>query len=76
MSVVPGAGGQSFIMESVERIKELRALIDSYKFPIMINVDGGINNNTKDYCREADILAAGSYVVLAADFQEKISSLR
>ncbi len=76
MSVVPGAGGQSFIMESVERIKELRALIDSYKFPIMINVDGGINNNTKNYCREADILAAGSYVVLAADFQEKISSLR
>lgn len=76
MSVVPGAGGQSFIMESVERIKELRALIDSYKFPIMINVDGGINNKTKDYCGEADILAAGSYVVLAADFQEKISSLR
>lgn len=76
MSVVPGAGGQSFIMESVERIKELRALIDSYKFSIMINVDGGINNKTKDYCGEADILAAGSYVVLAADFQEKISSLR
>ena len=76
MSVVPGKGGQSFIEESEEKIKEVRKLIESYNLDIVINVDGGVNDKTKDKCSESDILTAGSYIVNSDNFQEKISSLR
>ncbi len=76
MSVVPGRGGQAFIEETTNRIKEIRELINSYKLNIAINVDGGINDKTKDKCLDADMLTAGSYIVGSENFQEKISSLR
>ena len=76
MSVVPGKGGQSFIEETEEKIKEVRKLIESYNLDIVINVDGGVNDKTKDKCSESDILTAGSYIVNSDNFQEKISSLR
>jgi len=76
MSVVPGKGGQSFIEETTNRINEIRDLINEYNLDIVINVDGGINDDTKDKCFGADILTAGSYIVKSSNFQEKISSLR
>ena len=50
--------------------------MNSYNVPAIINVDGGINGDTVSLCRDADMVASGSYVVLSDDFQEKISSLR
>lgn len=76
MSVVPGEGGQAFIPETVNKIEELRALINSYKVNVLINVDGGVNDKTKDLCKNADILTSGSYLLNSDNFQEKISSLR
>lgn len=76
MSVEPGAGGQAFIEESEERIKEVRALLNAYNIPAVINVDGGINDKTVEMCRECDIVTAGSYIVKSDNFQEKVSSLR
>ena len=76
MSVVPGKGGQSFIPETVRKIKEVRKLIESYNLDIVVNVDGGINNITKDNCLDCDILTAGSYIGKSDNFQDKISSLR
>jgi len=76
MSVEPGAGGQSFIEESENKIKETRELLKSYNIDAIINVDGGVNNNTIKKCHDADMVVSGSYVVLSDDFQEKISSLR
>ena len=76
MSVYPGKGGQEFILDVEKKIQELKAMIQSYHLSIIINVDGGVNNNTKNYCGDADILTAGSYIVLSEDFQEKITSLR
>ena len=76
MSVEPGEGGQKFIGETKNKIKEVRALLDSYNSNAVISVDGGINNETRNFCEEADILAVGSYVVCSDNFQEKISSLR
>ncbi len=76
MGVVPGEGGQAFIPKVGDKIKELKALLSSYPFSIMINVDGGITDDTKKYCEDADILTVGSYITNAEDFQEKISSLR
>ena len=76
MSVEPGMGGQAFIPESEEKIKEVRALIDSYHMNTIINVDGGVTNETIDLCRGADMVVSGSYIVKSDNFQEKISSLR
>ena len=76
MSVEPGKGGQSFIPESEDKIKDVRALLDSYNIDAIINVDGGINDKTISKCRDADMVAAGSYVVLSDNFQEKIDLLR
>ena len=76
MSVYPGEGGQEFIAETGAKIKEVRALLDSYNLDCVISVDGGVNDKTKDKCSSADILVAGSYIVKSDNFQEKISSLR
>jgi len=76
MSVEPGMGGQSFIAESENKIKEVRTLLNSYNLDTIISVDGGINDKTVAMCRDADMVAAGSYIVLSDNFQEKISSLR
>ncbi len=76
MSVEPGAGGQEFILESENKLKEVRSLLDEYNIPAVISVDGGVNDKTIEMCRDADIVVAGSYIIKSEDFQEKISSLR
>lgn len=76
MSVEPGKGGQSFIPESEEKINEVRTLLESYNINAIINVDGGINDKTVSMCQNADMVSAGSYIVLSENFQEKITSLR
>ena len=76
MSVMPGEGGQPFIKETQKKIEEVKALIDSYKMDIVINVDGGINDDTAKLCKDANILTAGSFIIKSDNFQEKISSLR
>lgn len=76
MSVYPGEGGQEFIKESENRIKELKELIRSYNLNILIDVDGGVNDKVLDKVVEADILTSGCYIINGNDFQEKITSLR
>jgi len=76
MGVVPGEGGQEFIPETEDKLKELCGLLNSYPVDIMINIDGGVNDLTKDKCSCADILTAGSYILSSDNYQEKISSLR
>ncbi len=76
MSVYPGEGGQEFIKESENRIKELKELIRSYNLNILIDVDGGVNDKVLDKVVEADILTSGCYIISGNDFQEKITSLR
>lgn len=76
MSVYPGEGGQEFIKESENRIKEIRELINSYNLDILIDVDGGICDTVLDKVEDADILTAGSYIISGDNYQEKITSLR
>ena len=76
MSVYPGRGGQEFIANTENKLKEVRDLLNSYNIKAVVSVDGGIDNITKDKCSEADILVAGSYIIKSENFQEKISSLR
>lgn len=76
MSVEPGRGGQSFIVETEDKINEVRALFNSYHSKALINVDGGIDDNTKKLCQECDILTSGSYIIRSESFQDKIDILR
>lgn len=76
MSVEPGKGGQKFIEESGDRIKEIRTLLDEYSSNALISVDGGIDDKTKNNCSEVDILAVGSYIICNDDYQRQIDSLR
>ena len=76
MSVQPGEGGQKFIVSSSDKIKEVRALLDSYHSDAIISVDGGITNETKNQCQECDILTVGSYITKSENFQQQIDNLR
>lgn len=76
MSVEPGLGGQAFLSSTHDKIKEIRALLNSYHSKALINVDGGIDNKTKKMCEDCDILTSGSYIIHSENFQEKIDGLR
>lgn len=73
MSVNPGFGGQKFIENSIEKIKEVRRLNSS----IDIEVDGGITDKTITSCIEAgaNVFVAGSYV-FSGNYKERIDSLK
>lgn len=60
MSVEPGFGGQAFIPESLERISELRAMLDAKGLDTDIEVDGGIYHSNV-----ADVLRAGANVIVS-----------
>lgn len=77
MSVMPGKGGQTFIEETEQRVIQIEnMLIQKGKGNILISVDGGINNITKEKVRDVDILVCGNYITSGNNFQERISSLR
>ena len=78
MTVEPGYGGQAFIPEMLDKIKRLRAEINSRGLDIDIQVDGGINAETGRLVREAGAtnLVAGSYVFKEKDRRSAIDSLR
>ena len=69
MTVNPGFGGQKFIEHSIEKVRELRHLIDSTGSSALIEVDGGVNMETGRRLVEAgaDVLVAGSTVFKAPD---------
>jgi ribulose-phosphate 3-epimerase len=62
MTVNPGFGGQSFISGQLDKIRELRQMIDSTGRPVDLEVDGGINEETARLAIEAgaDVLVAGT----------------
>lgn len=76
MSVEPGFGGQSFIMDSVERIRILREMLNEIGSNAHIEVDGGINADTAKLVKEAgaDVLVAGSYI-FKNDIKKAVDSL-
>ena len=64
MSVEPGFGGQAFIPESLDKIKELRNLLNARGIQADIEVDGGIyHSNVKEVLNAgANVIVAGSAV--------------
>ena len=78
MSVNPGFGGQSFIHETLNKIRLLKEEITKRSLPTLIEIDGGVNPETAKLCIEAgaDILVAGSAVFKAKDPKKMIADLR
>ena len=78
MSVQPGFGGQSFNPVAVDKIAALANRRQTEGLEFLINVDGGINDETGMVCRQAgaDILVSGSWLVGAEDRARRVIQLR
>lgn len=78
MSVEPGFGGQGFMNSALEKIAMLRNEIDKNHYQTLIEVDGGINDNTAKLCKDTgvDILVAGSYIFSSGDYKNVMEKLR
>lgn len=77
MSVNPGFGGQSFIPNTLNKIRELKKMIVEKAASTLIEIDGGVTleNAAEIYAAGADILVAGNTVFSAADPSKMISDL-
>jgi ribulose-phosphate 3-epimerase len=78
MSVHPGFGGQSFLKESISKIKQLKTELHKHKASCKIMVDGGINaDNAREISAAgADILVAGSGLFSFPPYTEQLKKLR
>lgn len=78
MTVEPGFGGQAFIGDCLDKVREIKDIAEKRNLDFHIQVDGGVNAETAKLCVAAgvDVLVAGSYVYCADDVKAAISSLR
>lgn len=77
MSVNPGFGGQKFIPQSLDKVRRLREMIDRRGYPVLIEVDGGVNTENAEslFNAGADVLVAGSAVFGSKDPKAAIRQL-
>ena len=80
MTVTPGFGGQKFMHDQVQKIKDLDEIRKNNNYNYEIAVDGGVNNENAKICKDngADVLAVGSYLLSQNqnNYYEIINSLR
>ena len=78
MTVEPGFGGQSFMTDMMEKVKKLVEIRKTQKLKFLIEVDGGINQNTIEIAKNAgvDMAVAGSFVFNHSHPSEAIRSLK
>jgi ribulose-phosphate 3-epimerase len=78
MSVFPGFGGQTFIPSALEKLREVRAIIDALDEDIDLQIDGGITAENVGAVKAAgaNVIVAGSAVFKAADRAETIKILK
>ncbi len=78
MSVNPGFGGQKFIPSTIDKVREVRQLIDNSGFDIRLEVDGGISakNIAEVAAAGADTFVAGSAIFNADDYKAVIDDMR
>ena len=78
MSVNPGFGGQSFIPQTLEKLRAVRNLIDSKNLKTRLEVDGGvkIDNIQKIASAGADTFVAGSAIFNTEDYKDTIDKMR
>ena len=78
MSVNPGFGGQSFIPSALDKLRQVRKLIDASGYDIRLEIDGGVKT---DNIREiksagADTFVAGSAIFSQPDYKKVIDDMR
>tara|TARA_B000000475_G_C15983003_1_gene441790 strand:- start:101 stop:769 length:669 start_codon:yes stop_codon:yes gene_type:complete len=80
MTVEPGFGGQKFMSSQLEKIKNIKKMINNKGRDILIEVDGGINLETSKLCIKAgaNVLVAGSAIFSqsTANYSKLVKSLR
>jgi len=78
MTVEPGFGSQHFIKNTLKKISDARKLIDHSQKEILLEVDGGIDQNTARLVVEAgaNVLVAGTSIFKAESIEKGIASLR
>ncbi|UCG80925.1 MAG: ribulose-phosphate 3-epimerase [Desulfobacterales bacterium] len=78
MSVNPGFGGQKFIPQALEKIKELKSKIRAKNYDLLIEVDGGINEETIQAVAKAgaDVFVAGSAIFGSSNYRDTIAKFR
>ena len=78
MSVNPGFGGQSFIPETLEKLRVVRDLIDSRGLQTRLEIDGGVKTeNIKEIASAgADTFVAGSAIFNTKDYKKTIDQMR
>ena len=80
MTVTPGFGGQEFMHDQVQKIKDLGEIRKNNNYNYEIAVDGGVNNKNAKICKDngADVLAVGSYLLSQNqnNYSEILKSLR
>ena len=78
MTVEPGFGGQSFIPETVDKIRAIRSKITELGLDVDVEVDGGINEKTASVVRNAgaNVLVSGSYLFHAEDMAAAAAALK
>lgn len=79
MSVEPGFGGQKFMPSAVDKIAKIHSKAEELGLDeLMIEVDGGINEDTGIMCKNAgaNVLVAGSYIFGADDMEQAIKKLK
>jgi ribulose-phosphate 3-epimerase len=78
MSVNPGFGGQSFIPAALNKLKQVRTLIDESGFDIRLEIDGGVKiDNIKEIAKAgADTFVAGSAIFNSDNYQTVINAMR
>ena len=78
MSVNPGFGGQSFIPSTLDKLRQVRKLIDDSGYDIRLEVDGGVkvDNIAEIAAAGADMFVAGSAIFNKPDYQAVIDEMR
>ncbi len=78
MSVNPGFGGQKFIPRTIDKIHQLKAMINSRKANVLIEIDGGVGLQNAESIIQAgaDVLVAGSSVFKSSDPNQTISQMK
>lgn len=77
MSVIPGYGGQKFIINTTDKIKQLNKLKKENKAKFKISVDGGIDEESikKIDKEKVDMVVSGSFICTSADYDKQIEKL-
>jgi len=78
MSVNPGFGGQDFIPNSLDKIKDLHRMIQNSGLSTLIEIDGGVNEKTIKNLSDAgvDVFVAGSAIFGSPDYKKTIAKFR